>query len=87
MLIKPTSGAVSMIQQDYDKNHECRLTIAEKKFYSRTQCISYPKNSPWLKPIDKEYINTSFSFFGYRHDLFDILMKLQITTHATSWVN
>ena len=52
--LQPTSGAVAMVQQSYEKNNKCRLAIAEKKFYSRTQCITYPKNSPWLKPIDKE---------------------------------
>jgi len=52
--LQPTSGAVAMVQQSYEKNNRCRLAIADKKFYSRTQCISYPQNSPWLKPIDGE---------------------------------
>ena len=49
-----TSLGESVIQHDYDKTKKCRITLAEKTFWRRQQCIAYPKNSPLTKPIDRQ---------------------------------
>jgi len=43
-----------MIQESYNKNKQCKVTIAEKTLYSRIETIAYPKGSPLVKPIDRK---------------------------------
>ena len=44
--------AESLIHQSYKINNKCRVTLAEKTFFSRPQIFTYPKNSPIAKSID-----------------------------------
>ena len=40
----------------YERNNKtCKVTLAEKTFYSRKESIAYPKNSPLTSPIDQKY--------------------------------
>ncbi len=50
------SNGESLIEQSYKINKECRVTLAEKTFFSRPQTFTYPKHSTIAKEIDYEYI-------------------------------
>ncbi|XP_046444006.1 uncharacterized protein LOC124194039 [Daphnia pulex] len=51
-LILVKSTAESFIEDSYKINKECKVTLAEKTFFSRPQTFSYPKNSPIVKSVD-----------------------------------
>ncbi|XP_046457341.1 uncharacterized protein LOC124204337 isoform X1 [Daphnia pulex] len=53
---KVKSNGESLIEQSYKINKECRVTQAEKTFFSRSQTFSYPKNSPIAKEIDYDLL-------------------------------
>ena len=55
--------AESLVQDSYNTNGECRITLAEKTFWKRQQSITYPKNSPLTKPIDRQYLKFHNLFF------------------------
>ena len=46
------STGESLIDQSYKHNNECRVTLAEKTFFSRPQTFTYPKNSPIRKSVN-----------------------------------
>ncbi|EFX82841.1 hypothetical protein DAPPUDRAFT_316351 [Daphnia pulex] len=50
VLIKSTGE--SLIDQSYKINKECRVTLAEKTFFSRPQTFTYPKNSSITKSVN-----------------------------------
>ncbi|EFX82839.1 hypothetical protein DAPPUDRAFT_240811 [Daphnia pulex] len=51
-LVLVKSTAESFIENSYKINKECRVTLAEKTFFSRPQTFSYPKHSPIVKTVD-----------------------------------
>nr|CAH0105719.1 unnamed protein product [Daphnia galeata] len=55
-LIIVKSNGESLIEQSYKLNNECRVTLAEKTFFSRPQTFTYPKNSPIVKEIDYDLL-------------------------------
>ncbi|EFX82837.1 hypothetical protein DAPPUDRAFT_240814 [Daphnia pulex] len=55
-LIIVKSNGESLIEQSYKINKKCRVTLAEKTFFSRQQTFSYPKKSPIAKEIDYDLL-------------------------------
>ena len=83
-----TSSAGTLIQQSYDKNKKCLITLAEKAFYSRTQCISYPKNSKLVHSIDRKYNMLCYLIFHYNllNDLY-LLSYIKVAVNASIRTN
>ena len=55
--LKSTAVARSNVQISYDQlDHQCGLAVAQKKFWKRKQCLSFQKNSPFTKTIDRQYV-------------------------------
>lgn len=55
LILQTKSSGESLIQRSYElNNNKCKVTMAEKLFYSRPQTYSFAKGSNLTCPVDFE---------------------------------